>query len=355
MLAYVGTGTGPFGTGTPHVLHYRAVHEPPSLTSLSSDLREVVAACLAKDPDQRPSVAHLLDRLASADRDGGGVNTAATAAAVELPAEPGWMPDRIAQLVQAQTAGDLPDTPSVERPSPTPPTDQPPAPGPHRTPSRPHRTPSRTAEQDHPVTLALRQPEPTGPTPATGPSGVTSPPGDAPEPGRPMARRRTVLGLAGTAVTAGAGLTGWKMLHDNSADSGARPPESPHESSSPNPTGSSETDSAGSDDSSGSNRGKDAGPGAELAKTTDIPEGGGKVFKSEGVVVTQPEAGTFKAFSAVCTHQGCAVTSIANGVIICPCHGSKFSITDGSVQSGPATQALPSERISVDGDAITLS
>ncbi|MGW6964738.1 protein kinase domain-containing protein [Streptomyces zaomyceticus] len=345
VLAHIGTGTGPFGAGTPDVLHYRAVHEPPDITSLSSELREVVAACLAKDPDRRPSVAQLLDRLASADGAGGGADTAT----VELLAEPGWMPDRIAQLVQAQTAGDLPDTPSGEPAGPTPPTDTPPAPG-------PHRTPSRTAEQDHPVTLALRPPEPTGPAPATGPSGVMPPPGDTREPGRgPIARRRTVLGLAGTALTAGAGLTGWKMLTDDTADSGAGPSKSPSESPSPNSTGSSEADGSGSGDSSGSSGDKDAGSGAELAKTTDIPEGGGKVFKSEGVVVTQPEAGTFKAFKAVCTHQGCAVTSIVNGVIICPCHGSTFSITDGRVRSGPATEALPEERISVDGDAITLA
>src|SRR6478735_5743659 len=77
--------------------------------------------------------------------------------------------------------------------------------------------------------------------------------------------------------------------------------------------------------------------GTELAKTADIPEGGGKVFADKGVVVTQPKAGTYKAFSSKCTHAGCAVKGIANGVITCPCHGSEFSATDGSVKKGPAT------------------
>jgi Rieske Fe-S protein len=73
------------------------------------------------------------------------------------------------------------------------------------------------------------------------------------------------------------------------------------------------------------------------------------------VVVTQPTAGTYKAFSSKCTHQGCAVSSISNGVIVCPCHKSEFSVTDGSVKKGPATQALPAEQITVSGDSITLA
>jgi Rieske Fe-S protein len=95
--------------------------------------------------------------------------------------------------------------------------------------------------------------------------------------------------------------------------------------------------------------------GTELAKTSDIPEGGGKVFADKGVVVTQPTAGTFKAFSSKCTHQGCAVKGIANGVITCPCHGSQFSATDGTVKKGPATSALAAANITVDGDSIKLA
>ncbi|GAA2587436.1 MULTISPECIES: Rieske (2Fe-2S) protein [Streptomyces] len=105
----------------------------------------------------------------------------------------------------------------------------------------------------------------------------------------------------------------------------------------------------------GSGGGENAGAGAALAATADIPEGGGKVFPDQKVVVTQPAAGEFKAFSATCTHQGCAVKSVADGVINCPCHNSNFSITDGSVQSGPATKPLPAVRIAVGGDSIRLA
>ncbi|WP_069766106.1 Rieske (2Fe-2S) protein [Streptomyces sp. LUP47B] len=114
----------------------------------------------------------------------------------------------------------------------------------------------------------------------------------------------------------------------------------------------SEDDSSSSSSSSSSDT---AAGGSVLAKTSDIPEGGGKIFKDSGVVVTQPTAGEFKAFSSKCTHQGCAVTGITNGVITCPCHKSEFSVTDGSVKKGPATQPLPEEKITVSGDSISLA
>ncbi|WP_097986445.1 Rieske (2Fe-2S) protein [Streptomyces sp. f150] len=94
--------------------------------------------------------------------------------------------------------------------------------------------------------------------------------------------------------------------------------------------------------------------GAELARTGDIPVGGGTIFKEQKIVVTQPTEGDFKAFSAVCTHASCLVSTVSDGTINCPCHGSKFSITDAAVEAGPATRPLPGEQISVSGGAIRL-
>jgi Rieske Fe-S protein len=94
--------------------------------------------------------------------------------------------------------------------------------------------------------------------------------------------------------------------------------------------------------------------GAAAATTADIPEGGGKVFETEKVVVVQPTAGEFKAFSAVCTHQGCVVKEVVDGTINCPCHGAKFNIADGSVAAGPATQPLAAANVTVNGTSITL-
>jgi Rieske Fe-S protein len=72
-------------------------------------------------------------------------------------------------------------------------------------------------------------------------------------------------------------------------------------------------------------------------------------------VVTQPTSGQFKAFSAVCTHQGCIVAKVESGSIVCTCHQSHFSITDGSVQSGPAPSALPSKTVTVNGTSLSVS
>jgi Rieske Fe-S protein len=80
--------------------------------------------------------------------------------------------------------------------------------------------------------------------------------------------------------------------------------------------------------------------GTPLGKAADIPVGGGMIFTSAKVVVTQPVKGQFKAFSAVCTHVGCLCNQVADGTIDCPCHGSKFKIADGSVVTGPASAPL---------------
>ena len=94
--------------------------------------------------------------------------------------------------------------------------------------------------------------------------------------------------------------------------------------------------------------------GSALASTNQIPVGGGMVFSSDKVVVTQPTPGDFKGFSAVCTHMQCTVDQVADGTIDCPCHGSKFSVKDGSVVSGPAPSPLPAQTIKVTGTNIFL-
>lgn len=97
------------------------------------------------------------------------------------------------------------------------------------------------------------------------------------------------------------------------------------------------------------------GAGAVLAKTSDIPVGGGMVLAGEGLVVTQPTAGTFKAFSSKCTHQGCAVKGVADGVITCPCHNSTFDAATGEATGGPATVPLPEKRIRVVNGSVTAA
>jgi Rieske Fe-S protein len=91
---------------------------------------------------------------------------------------------------------------------------------------------------------------------------------------------------------------------------------------------------------------------AALASTTDIPVGGGKVLTAQKIVITQPTAGSFHAFTAICTHQGCIVNSVSGGTIDCPCHGSKYSALNGSVVNGPATLPLAAVSIKVQGTSI---
>ena len=110
----------------------------------------------------------------------------------------------------------------------------------------------------------------------------------------------------------------------------------------------------GSGDASAGSGGS-APSGGTLGPTSDVPVGGGKIYTAEKVVVTQPTQGQFKAFSAICTHQGCPVSKIEGEDIDCTCHGSKFSIKDGSVVEGPATQPLDALTVSTDGGRITVS
>jgi len=93
----------------------------------------------------------------------------------------------------------------------------------------------------------------------------------------------------------------------------------------------------------------------KLGPTSDVPVGGGKIYQQANVVVTQPTQGTFEGFVATCTHQGCQVSSVVDGTIDCACHGSRFSIKDGSVVNGPAGQPLHPAKLTVTGDEIATA
>ena len=126
--------------------------------------------------------------------------------------------------------------------------------------------------------------------------------------------------------------------------------------SSGNSSSSATSPSGASSGAGAAGSGQAGGSGSSvLAATSDIPVGEGKVFAAQRVVVTQPAAGEFKGFSAVCTHMQCIVDQVSSGTIDCPCHGSQFSVKDGHVVAGPAPSPLPAASIKVDGDKISLA
>ena len=110
--------------------------------------------------------------------------------------------------------------------------------------------------------------------------------------------------------------------------------------------------SGGATDQPSGDGGSGAGGGAELATTDEVPVGGGIILADEKIVITQPSEGDFKAFTAVCTHQGLTVTSVEDGTIHCANHGSAFSAESGDVENGPAAAPLSEVPISVDGNRI---
>jgi Rieske Fe-S protein len=166
--------------------------------------------------------------------------------------------------------------------------------------------------------------------------------------------RRTVLRAAGVG---GAGVAGAAAL---AACGGSTTPPTTAPASSTAASSSAATSSASASGSSSAGSGSassgSAAPSGTPVKTADVPVGGGVIDASALFVVTQPSAGQFKAFSATCTHQGCAVTKVQNGLIVCPCHNSQFDITSGAPTSGSqAKSPLPGKSATVSGDSVYIA
>jgi Rieske Fe-S protein len=156
--------------------------------------------------------------------------------------------------------------------------------------------------------------------------------------------RRTVL--AGACAACAAVLAGCARYGTSNGLAGSPAPGGA--ASSPAATGA----AAGSGASAGTGSSAATSGPAVLASTADVPVGGGKILTDSKIVITQPQAGSFHAFTAICTHQGCIVDAVSSGTIDCPCHGSKYSAVNGSVVNGPATLPLAAVSIKVQGTSI---
>jgi serine/threonine protein kinase len=193
VLAFAATGAGPFGSGTPHALHYRIVHEEPDLTALPPLLGTVVARCTAKDPQVRPTVAELLAELAApALQD-------EAREPFRLRSEHGWLPRPVALALQERI-----------RPGSASPPEQPDEePGSGADPAA-HEAPTRSGRAlgpgpVHPPT-ALATPAPVPAAASVPPVPTTPPPAPpvAPPAGAAAGRTRRQLLVAAAALgTAG--------------------------------------------------------------------------------------------------------------------------------------------------------
>lgn len=159
--------------------------------------------------------------------------------------------------------------------------------------------------------------------------------------------RRGVLKAAG--LVAGVGALAACSSPPVVPEQAATPAGSPAGSSS---TSSSSTASSATGTTPGTSTTSAAAGGTP---TSEVPVGGGTVYADSKTVVTQPEAGTFKAFDSTCPHKGCAVAKVADGRINCPCHGSQFDISTGDRVAGPAEEGLAPKTITVDGDSFTIA
>lgn len=159
-----------------------------------------------------------------------------------------------------------------------------------------------------------------------------------------ISRRRALTGAA----TAGIGLPLLAACGDDGGDTSAADPDT---SSTNTDTSSPKTDT--SSPKSDTSSGKSDTSSGEGIPTSEVPVGGGIVVSEEQVVITQPTAGEFHAFTSVCTHAGCPVARVGSE-IECDCHGSRFSIEDGSVTGGPAPSPLAAVDLTVSGDRIVL-
>jgi Rieske Fe-S protein len=151
--------------------------------------------------------------------------------------------------------------------------------------------------------------------------------------------RRTILRAAGLLGLTGAGAAALGACAEASSGSPSATPAAAETSAPTSPTA-----AATSSKPSASTAKAPEGPSVATSK---VPVGGGVILENANYVVTQPSKGKYKAFSKICTHQGCPVASVANGVIHCNCHGSEYSIKDGSVTNPPAPKPLAEAKTAV--------
>ncbi|MFF0431429.1 protein kinase [Streptomyces sp. NPDC004327] len=225
-------GGAPFGDGSSASALYRVVHEEPELTAVPIALRGLVAACLAKDPEHRPTPTTLLDALTVPQRaDGGWLPDDATvllAAAGEHPPTEAAREEPVREeAVREEPAGSAVPEAALDaapRPAPDPvrdpvrDPDPAPAAVPESVPDSGGHAPT-VVPDPAPVPTPAPMPEPTpvfvpAPEPVTTPDTSTA---------RRSRRRRTAVGAALVVCAVAAGLLVWRPWQAETPGGGAKP------------------------------------------------------------------------------------------------------------------------------------
>ena len=220
LIAFAVTGTGPFGDGQVPSLLYRVVHAEPALDGVPGGLRELAAACLAKDPAARPALPEVMAAITAGSPPGtaslasywpptvAGVIRSYQAHLDAQLARPGAEDGTAAPPGPPRPAGLVapprPDEPTATGPSGPAPTARP---DPDATPAPAARAFMASAP-GLPADLARGDGRPPGP-------GRKEPSRPAGRPGAGLTRRRALAGLAGAAAATGLAATGWALTRNH--------------------------------------------------------------------------------------------------------------------------------------------
>jgi Rieske Fe-S protein len=85
-----------------------------------------------------------------------------------------------------------------------------------------------------------------------------------------------------------------------------------------------------------------------------LAPGGHLIILAAKTIAINVDGSTIRAFTSICTHQGCDVSKFEDSRIVCTCHGSEFS-TSGQAVKGPATAPLREYAVTREGNIVTIS
>jgi nitrite reductase/ring-hydroxylating ferredoxin subunit len=170
--------------------------------------------------------------------------------------------------------------------------------------------------------------------------------------------RRTVLRAAGVVGAGGVGAAALAACGGSTTPAGPAAAAASPSTGAATSSGSASASGAATSSGGTTSSAAAAGAGGISVPVADIPVGGGKAFPdaTPPYVVTQATAGQFKAFDGTCTHQGCSVTKVRDGHIVCPCHNSMFDLATGApTAASPAKKPLAGRTATLNGSAVVIT